>query len=268
MNPETDPVNDSTPRRASEFSPSFLRWLISLTCGTLVLFFVIDPLYRGRPFGEIGFSPYPWIVAGGQVISFGLQEFSGRPLEVPTATQRYSLLASLLVGLVVGPTLFFFGWRMNRIEKESGKKGSVFRASNIAFLLGVLVTFTIAVPAIPAAIAQRMVSHSLRNAQAVQRSRDAIINDLNWIRLFAEQHRALPQEGGGGGGTYIGFQIPSQLEANAEATYEIVNVFDSTVVMKASSKRYDAGVMVTIDGRFARRFPAGLRDWTYTGQFQ
>jgi hypothetical protein len=96
----------------------------------------------------------------------------------------------------------------------------------------------------------------------VQGNKDAIINDLNTIASKARQHRILPVSFNGGGGSFVGFSIPSENAATENGVYTIVTT-DSMCTLKATSTKYPtAAVVVTVDkhGR--------LGNWRYEGPFE
>lgn len=264
MNRKTEEQKNSS--EIAEFSPAFLRWLIALTGATLLLAFAFSPRTNMSQWmieHQVAFTSYPWVVAAGLTISHGLSEFGGHAVEAPGPTQRYTVLASLLLGLAIGPTLFFFGWRQTRLRKESGHGDSVTSPSSLTFILGGILTFWIALPVIPASIAQRMAASSLHKAQAIQSNRDYIINDMNRLKAVVVQYRILPRELGGGEGSFEGYTIPPELAASEDARYEVLNISPDEISFKGISTKYPgSSVVTTIDktGKF--------HNWSYEGQFQ
>lgn len=263
MNQKIESIPPVPSSHGSEFSPGFVRALVLLAIATLVMVFIVDPVSFRRYDKMAAVSPYPWIVAGGQTISMGLSEFSGKELEPPSTSQRYGMLISILLAYIIGPTLFFLGWRRLRLEREANPNVRGLRVSQIPFLLGAIMTVTVAAPIVPIALLQLKVSAELRSAQAIQRNRDYIINELNQICKEAFQYKILPKQFGGGAGSYADYRLSSDAALTDHAHYELVGVTPDQVVVSARSTKYDnASVTVTIDG-------AGrLRGWTYLGVFQ
>lgn len=68
--------------------------------------------------------------------------------------------------------------------------------------------------------------------QAVDRNRDAVINDLYVIAGSAQQYYQKLDSQGGGGGYFSGFEIPTKLTVNANGTYTIVNTTSNTIVFQ------------------------------------
>lgn len=263
MNPKTDEQGASGQPTESEFSPAFLRWLITLTLATLFFVFVADTFHHSYDLDDIRLGPFPWVYAGGMTISHGLSEFSGKDPQPLTSAQRYSVLASLLIVFVVGPTLFFFGWRQRKMAKESGEPRSRLLAATAMFIVGGILTFTVVVPAIPAGIAQRMVSQSMKKAQAISSNKDDIINELNTVKSRAYQYWILPTSLGGGGGTYEGFQIPPELASTEDAMYEIVSSSQDKIRIKATSKLYPESAVSTTVNQLGHMY-----EWEYGGLFR
>ncbi|MFH0988735.1 MAG: hypothetical protein V1799_01825 [bacterium] len=94
-----------------------------------------------------------------------------------------------------------------------------------------------------------------------QSNRDAIINDLNNLAANAYQYRIRPQSMGGGQGKYTGYNIPTKMRTNENATYETNVINDDLLQFKATSAQGSGTVEVQIDGngRFGQ--------WKYGGAF-
>ena len=57
-------------------------------------------------------------------------------------------------------------------------------------------------------------------ASSVQANRDAVIADLTNIGAMAQQYYRKPEALGGGGNTFTGFTIPTQLASTANGNYK------------------------------------------------
>ncbi len=64
-----------------------------------------------------------------------------------------------------------------------------------------------------------VVGINLFNANAVSSNRDAVISDLNNLGAMANQFYQKPTSMAGGGNTYTGWSVPTQLDTTANGTY-------------------------------------------------
>jgi hypothetical protein len=103
---------------------------------------------------------------------------------------------------------------------------------------------------------------SMFSAQSISSNQDALINDLNNLFANAYQYRIRPTSMGGGGGSYVGYTVPSTLSSNENGTFEATNVAADEVEFTASSTQNDGTITVSIgpDGRVTG-------SWTYGGAF-
>lgn len=254
MNPKTD-----SPR---EFSSEYLQLLVAITGATLLLVFGFERLFFPQRFTPDVFIPFPWIVAAGQTIDDGLSMFSGESKTIIPMSHRIALLGDLLVVFVLGPTLLLMSWRKRGLAKEQQASSSVRGLWTLLFVVGGVISFSAVIPAIPIAIMQRMVSARLYEAQAVQTNKDYMINDLNFIALYANQHKILPKSMGGGEGSYLGFSASRELASTENGDY-VVTPSPNQCAIKATSKLYpSAEISVVVNEA------GNLREWTYTGPFE
>ncbi|MGB2869118.1 MAG: hypothetical protein WBD36_11750 [Bacteroidota bacterium] len=255
-------MNQKT-ERPREFSQDFITFLTALTVATLVfLFFSEKYLYSGSV-KNVRLTMFPWVMAAGQTIAAGLSDFAGEAPETISSVYRLSVLGSLLIGLVLGPTLFFFAWRERKTEESSGEAFRVLRASTIMFILGGIIVLSVVMPSLPASIIQRVVSNDLHRAQAIQATKDCMMNDLNTVTFGAVQYHHLPKALGGGEGSYAGFVLPLDVKKTTNASYELVSTAKDEAQFKATSLEYpSASIAIRVDA-------AGeIRHWEFTGEFQ
>jgi hypothetical protein len=178
------------------------------------------------------------------------------------ASGRLALLADMLVVFVLGPTLLLMSWRKRTLAKEHMAKSPTLSLWTLLFVVGGVISFGVMIPAIPIAIIQRSVATSLFHAQAVQTNKDFMINDLNFIALYAHQHRILPKSMGGGEGSYLGFSASRELVSTENGDY-VVTPSPEQCAIKATSKLYpSAAISVVVNEA------GNLREWTYTGPFE
>jgi hypothetical protein len=103
---------------------------------------------------------------------------------------------------------------------------------------------------------------SLFSAQSVQSNKDAIINDLNNIAAQAYQFRIRPTSMAGGGGTYVGFSIPSKMATNANGSYSASGATATAVTITATSASSPSNtIQATVDSN------GSLGSWSYGGEF-
>jgi hypothetical protein len=269
MNQTTE--QPSLPRPQREFSQDFVLWLVALTVATLVIVFAVERLniFPGGLFylnasDRIGFLIFPWIQAGFHTIANGLDMFSSGHIEaLPGLPARVGLLVSVLLVLVFGPTLLFFGWKQRAEDRLSGTPLPTWRGSTITFVVGVIITASMAIPVIPGSIMQRVATHRLQEAQAVQENKDQIINEIDAVVIDAHEYRVLPKELQGGGGSYLGYKLAEKLANTPNATYT-VTVTDNAVTIVATSRPYP-GAKVTVQAVSSVLYP---KEWSFTGLFE
>jgi len=233
----------------TEFSPMFLRWIISLTIATLLIAFFWQ---SGPKHSMTAFSPIPWVTAGGLVIEQGLDEFRGGQPAPVSGEARWVMIAGLLVFLVA-PAVLFFSWRALSMKTEH----SGLRPATIAFGIGVVLMFMSALAVGMGAIAHPFVAKRMHEAQALGEDRDQAIRGLWRISIDAYQYKLLPKNLGGGGGSYLGYEVPESLRNFESREYTAVSVGDTTFTILGSSVQYPgAGVQGVYDrqGRLSGHF--------------
>lgn len=266
MNQKTESTVHDTAPHESEFQPGFIQGLLIVTVATLILVFSFERYVPLQPFSaRTQFILYPWVVAGGLTIEQGLDLFSGKSVQPLSFEQQATLLGGLWLVAVLGPTLFLLGWRQRRRERASGTVSGKLRTSTIIYFLGGIVTLTAALPALPAAMVQRVVAQQMYDAQAIASNRDAIINELNWIALHAVQYRILPKELGGGVGSYAGYTMPAHMATTDNASYAIQDLTADKIGFVATSTRYPASTVSVAFGSDGRPIPIS---WRYGGDFK
>ncbi len=206
----------------------------------------------GGPFSWL----YPWILGAGRTIGNGLTEFSGKTVHpVETGILVQSLISLLVPGVIV-PTVALL-----LLGKTLRPAGRAIR------LLSVTIALTVVVTVVPTGYIAYRVRVSLREAQAVQRNKDFMINDLCVIAWKIREHLIVPKALGGGGGAIAGFVLPADLAETEDATYVLQTVAPAqapvvATVRAISKKTPGAEVRVSVWDR------GKLRDWEYTGEFR
>lgn len=262
MKSKTDSSPQASPHTGEpEFSPGFLRWLITITIGTLVMVFLIEHGTLRLSSGAMQFRifPQPWIIAAGITIHEGSQEFQGKGGATSYQTEEFMMLVDLLLLFVVGPTLLLFGWRASQKHKDEEQR--LLRPSNIAFVLGGILLVPIVFPAVPGAVTRSLVYRSMKSAQAISEEKDRMMYEMTLIAFDARQFRARPYAMGGGGGSYFGYNISPDKATTPHGSYLTVEVGEEMIVFKGTSARYPASNIVLVldeDGNFK---------WTFGGEF-
>lgn len=265
MNQKTEST-EQAPRQEQEFSSAFLQGLIALTVATLLIVFVLERyVVPEQHFSVSRISLFPWVTAGGHLIAQGLSLFSGYLVSPITLGQQLELVISTWVLLVLGPTLFFFGWRDRLLAKQQGDVSSKLQLSTVVFMLGGIVTYTAAIPVVPMAIIQYVVSQRMQRSQAISTNRDNIINEANMVMISAFQYRVLPQRLGGGAGSYAGYVLPTEFASTPDGTYRVEEATDQEVTIAAASSKYPGATVSVKIGKNGRPIPAS---WQYTGEFR
>lgn len=104
------------------------------------------------------------------------------------------------------------------------------------------------------------VGMELFSGTSVGANRDAIINDLMNLGQYAYRYKLTPVPYGGGGRSYTGFNVPSKLDDNDNASYA-ATPSASSVILTATSKFGYGTISAVLDS-------AGtLANYSYVGQW-
>lgn len=249
----------------SEFRPYFPFVLFFFTVLALIVVYAMNfnAAHRvGVP--RENFIPlffiFPWIKAAGITIANALSAFSGKAPEPVSAANYLLTILSLIVVYVIGPTLFFFRWREHRLEKIKNP-ALPYQPPTVSFILGSVLLLYVVITVIPASVIQPLAFQSLKQNQAVQSSRDELINSLNAIAMNARQYRILPKQLGGGEGTYKGYVMPSEMMSTQGVTFTVIAKDDGADLIATSPKDASSTIIVHLD-RNGR-----LIYWNYSGKF-
>lgn len=69
-------------------------------------------------------------------------------------------------------------------------------------------------------------------SQAVESNRDGVILDLNTLANMAQTYYKKGGSLGGGGGSFVGFSIPNNLDTTASGTYRLLNATDTRALIQ------------------------------------
>ena len=252
-----------------EFAPGFLWQIVLLTIVAMGIVLVSRGtlswnLSRTHAWNSVSvpITTYPWMYGGARTIANGLCAFSGQPPVIAPIAQRAATLMLVLISMVFCPTLFLLEWRRRRLKDETTVKRLPLRISGMLYLLCGWVTIVSGVGLVPVAYFSETTRASLRHAQAIQGSRDVMINELNFLSVDAAQYYILPKELGGGGRNFEGYSIPEKLVKTEEAAYTITDR-KNTASFHAVSLRYPS---CTIDVRVDSI--GQMTGWSYRGEFE
>jgi hypothetical protein len=248
-----------------EFASGFLWQLVVLTVIvlSLVLFAdkVVAPAHR-----EMVQTPrivmFPWVLAGGHTLENGLLAFSGKPAEAANGKTQVITLACLLLVSVVCPTIFLLHWRRRILAHPAKRESTPWTITHVLYGLCAALVLCISVAILPIAIRAEVVRNKLRDAQAVQFNRDAMVNELNFMAMDLSQYYILSKEYGGGNHSYVGYKLPEEASKTSEATY-VVMPNGQEVAIRAESVRYPScSIKVKVDST------GRLGSWIYGGKFR
>ena len=102
---------------------------------------------------------------------------------------------------------------------------------------------------------------TLFGSSSVSSNRDAIVNDLNNLAANAYQYKIRPITMGGGGGSYVNYQIPLVMRPNENAIYSSPTVTASKITFIGTSAQGYGTVSVDCDS------VGTIGTFVYTGEF-
>ena len=246
-----------------EFAPGFIWQIILLTI--VVLCFAVYARSQEEWIGGMRvkspISIFPWMIGGKQTIENGIRAFSGRVPEPPLIDDRAKALGTLLISMVLCPTVFFLEWRRRRLATVKLQRPPLGMSGNLYALCG-LVTLFVALAVGPITYFTETAWANTRHAQAVQSNRDMIINQLVLLAFDAAQYHVLPRQLGGGERSFEGFSVPETNAKTEEASYTVTSTKNFVTFRATSAKFVSCVVQVNVDSL------GHMRDWRYEGEFQ
>ena len=213
MNQKTDNDSNGT-KNVSEFSPSFIKLIIALTVFTLILAFFsgkIYPYVLDLPEVFKGGLILPWFGAMGLTIIQGINEFNGQIFLFGTQSKIYLLVSILLIGIVF-PTLMMFGLKDSYQKKTASdeEKKYVFYPHSVQVILSGIILISIFISSILHFYVASKISANMKRNIAMEDNRDNIVSELIDLSNEARQFAILPNELGGGNGSFVLSPIDSE----------------------------------------------------------
>ncbi|OGU33038.1 MAG: hypothetical protein A2057_00215 [Ignavibacteria bacterium GWA2_35_9] len=89
-----------------------------------------------------------------------------------------------------------------------------------------------------------VVGINLFNANAVSSNRDGVVSDLNNLGAMAQQYYKKPGSMGGGGNTFTGWTIPTQLDTTANGNYAPSVSAQTITIQGYGTEKNDAGTTI------------------------
>lgn len=108
-----------------------------------------------------------------------------------------------------------------------------------------------------------VVGITLSTALSITSNRDSMIADLEDLAATAYQYRIRPPTINGGGGSYVGFAIPTMLQSTENGTFAVTSAAANQITLTGTSRMWTGSVAGTFgsDGKISGTF-------AMTGDFQ
>jgi len=245
-------MNQKT-EQTGEFSGSFIRWLILLTLATVCMF-----LYLNYDLGRKSwFTLLPWLSAEELSLRQGIEAFSGSMRSGVQQERNLHLLAGLLAGFILGPTLMLSGWR----AFKRGKGGIILNST--AFIAGGIVTFSAIILTITPLLHKTQGIDKLKNSKEIEDQSHMLSVDLRRIATKVYEYYILPKDLGGGGHSYDNYNLPPELNSNENGTFQIVGRSQDLIKIKVTSVKFSkASITAELDSE------GELRNYQHEGEFE
>jgi hypothetical protein len=188
-------------QEAPEFSPRFLRWLFSLTIVVLITVFFIEPKITGSEQSGENLLVPPFLLAAGEIIKYGINEFQGLPIAPLSTDVKLHALVMLLFGLIFGPTLVFFLGRSPENEDEQTTVQNTVRT--LLFLLVLFSTGLVVLSTAIGAIRSPIIYQTMQKDNEIGEQRDMLINELVALYPRIIEYYYLPEKMGGGNRSFM-----------------------------------------------------------------
>lgn len=175
-------MNESinTPEKTPEFSPGYLRWLYTLTCIILLVVFFFQPAMKQQRFGRDSVLMPAYIIAAGQIVSYGIDEFQRPTIEPIEDSLRWTALASMLLSLILAPTfVILLSVKHSASEgKEHAGTSIVKGISTFLYITGLAYCAIVFFSTVSGSYISPQIHETMKYDNAVSEERDMLINDL------------------------------------------------------------------------------------------
>lgn len=260
MNPKIDDAPLHAEGNTNNLSTGFITSFLFTTLVALAVIYLWDLAGQGRTSHVPRFFVVPWVLAAGQELENGMNEFSGRSLQPVSTLLRFTALGGMFVIVILGPTFFLLGMRKRAIAHQSSRLSWPHSTGSI---VGAVITIPIVCIILLGPPIQKVAFSNLKERQAVQSGRDFMINDLNRIAWDVFQYRVKPKSmGRSGGGSVAGYALSPDLETTPFAHYS-VSLKEGKVEVLASSTRYPGATITTTVNE-----TGALSNWRFEGEFR
>ena len=260
MKPKIEDASLQAEGNKDELSIGFVTSFLLTTLIALAVIYVWDLAKLDRMNFVPRFFALPWVVAAGQEIENGLNEFSGRPLEPVSLSMRFSALGGMLLIAVLGPTLFLLEMRARAISRHSSQ---VLWPRGTASIVGAVITIPVVSIILLAAPVQKVMFSELKEAVPGQRNTRDVVSGLRRIAWDVFQYRVKPKSmANGGGGSVAGYTLPPDLATTPYARYSVSPKGESIEVLGRSTRPPSVTITILVDGK------GSMSNWRLGGEFR
>jgi hypothetical protein len=229
-------------------SPNLLRWVCATVLGTAVYFLWF------RSYAE---SDLPWNAAFFLTINEAIRMYAGDSFNGGDLDLRYRMLAILVVGYAVIPTLFLYSWRRIFREQMAATVGH-----SVMFILTGAITFVLFVPSFWEAIERHDVAKKTEVSFAMQNEKEELMQDIGRLAYDAYVYRLLPSSAGGGNNSFVGYRPPAGAASSSGSQYEVTHIDNSVIRFRGMSAVYlGSAVSAEIDST------GQIKNFAYEGLF-
>lgn len=183
--------------------------------------------------------PVPFVSAGGLLIQEGLERFSGHPISHTWRIEHTFLLLSIIFSYVIVFPLVLWGLRERAQWRQSPRSGKFPYSIALSLGAGGFFLSSIVLLSVVGPLISFQVHRSMRNAQAVEANRDALISDLGLTALKAQSFYFASTDDGGGGKRWLNIKGRSKPSLTIEEIWlsepVLARIYGSAFPQRSSS---------------------------------